>query len=340
MAEPKYNPKSKTWTAVVFSHRDPNGKRHYKSITAPTKREWKQKEAEFLALRKGKSSDDMTVRDCVEQYIASKEGVLSPSTIRGYRMYQKHFESIGDIMLTRLDASDLQYFVSNLSEDHSPKSVSNIYSLLVSSISVLDDRRFKVSLPSKVPMTYHTPTDDDVNLLIASASHEMKICIALAAIGTLRRGEVCALDYSDVLYDFNAVFVHRDIVQDKYGKWVLKDMPKTSGSIRRVMFPKEVIELIGHGEGRIYPHTPAVLTNSFTRLRDRLGLSCRFHDLRHYAASTMHALGVPDKYIMERGGWTDDRVLKAVYQNTLSDKNKMFTRLTNDYFADKISLDA
>ena len=338
MAEPKYNTKSKTWSGIVFSHKDPDGKRHYKSLTASTKREWKQKEAEFKANMRGRSSDDMTVRECVEQYISSKEGVLSPSTIRGYRMYQKHFEAIGDIMLSRLDAADLQYFVSNLSADHSPKSVSNIYSLLVSSISVLDDRRFKVSLPAKVPIVYNTPTDDDVNRLISAASHEMKVCIALAAIGTLRRGEVCALEYTDVLHDFNAVFVHRDIVQDKSGSWILKDMPKTSGSIRRVMLPKEVIALIGEGEGRIYPHTPAVLTNSFTRLRDSLGLSCRFHDLRHYAASTMHALGVPDKYIMERGGWTDDRVLKAVYQNTLSDKNKMFTRLTNDYFADKISL--
>ena len=46
----------------------------------------------------------------------------------------------------------------------------------------------------------------------------------------------------------------------------------------------------------------------------------RFHDLRHYCASVQHALGVPDAYIMQRGGWGNDRVLKEVYRHALKDK--------------------
>lgn len=336
MAEPKYNPKSKTWSAVVFSHKDPNGKRHYKSITAPTKREWKQKEAEFLALRKGKSADDMTVRDCVEQYIASKDGVLSPSTIRGYRACAKRYKSIDNILVSNLDSADLQFFVSNLSRTLSPKTVRETYSLLTSAIAVIDDRRFRVTLPTRMPIQYHTPTDDQVSRLMQNASPDMKMCIVLAAVGTLRRGEVCALEYEDVLYDFNAVFVHRSMIRDTSGAWIVRDMPKTSGSVRRVILPREVIDMIGTGEGRIIRYTPNGLTENFIKLRDRLGMECRYHDLRHYAASVMHAIGVPDKYIMERGGWSDDRILKSVYQNTLSDKSKVFTEKTNDYFAKSI----
>ena len=45
----------------------------------------------------------------------------------------------------------------------------------------------------------------------------------------------------------------------------------------------------------------------------------RFHALRHYCASQLHALGMPDAYIMERGGWESDGVLKGIYRHTLSD---------------------
>ena len=114
-------------------------------------------------------------------------------------------------------------------------------------------------------------------------------------------------------------------------------MPKTSKSVRRIILPKEVIKMIGHGTGRIYKYNPNTLTKRFCYLRDKLGLQCRFHDLRHYAASIMHAIGVPDQYIMERGGWSSDRVLKDVYRNTLSDQMKVYTKKTNDFFSENIT---
>lgn len=45
----------------------------------------------------------------------------------------------------------------------------------------------------------------------------------------------------------------------------------------------------------------------------------RFHDLRHYAVSAMHAIGVPDKYIMQRGGWETPNVMRRVYLDVLPD---------------------
>lgn len=328
---------SGNWRVQAYSHTDPEtGKRHYKSFTASTKAEAQRMAAEFMCSARD-VAENPTVSVCVDNYIESKTGVLSPSTVRGYKQMKQYLSPLSGIRILDLKSSDVQYLISNLSQEHAPKTVRNIYSLLMSSIRQVDDIHFRVTLPSKRPVEYHTPTDADVKLLIKSASRDLKIAILLAAVGTLRRGEICALDYSDVLYDFNAVYVHRDIVQDKDNKWVMKEMPKTSGSIRRVQLPKEVIKLIGHGEGLVYPHRPTSLTNTFIKLRNRLGLQCRFHDLRHYAASVMHAIGVPDQYIMERGGWTDDRVLKEVYRNTLADKSAGFANATNKYFSKNIT---
>ena len=58
----------------------------------------------------------------------------------------------------------------------------------------------------------------------------------------------------------------------------------------------------------------------------------RFHDLRHYSASIMHAIGIPDQYIMARGGWKTDTVLKAVYRNVINDEQKKFTDKINSHF--------
>ena len=58
-----------------------------------------------------------------------------------------------------------------------------------------------------------------------------------------------------------------------------------------------------------------------------------FHDLRHYCASIQHAMGIPDAYIMQRGGWGSDAVLKNVYRHALSDKEDEMYHKANDYFS-------
>ena len=58
----------------------------------------------------------------------------------------------------------------------------------------------------------------------------------------------------------------------------------------------------------------------------------RFHDLRHYSASSMHASGILDQYIMARGGWKTDTVLKAVYRNVINDEQKKFTDKIKSHF--------
>jgi integrase len=57
-----------------------------------------------------------------------------------------------------------------------------------------------------------------------------------------------------------------------------------------------------------YGH-PRVLTRSFTRLAQRLGLvGLTFHDLRHDAASTLTMAGVPQRTVMEILGHRDPRM--------------------------------
>ena len=79
---------SGNWRVNLFVGKDINGKRIYKSFTAETK-----KQAEFLAaeynLKRKEKPKEITVGDAIDGYIASKENVLSPSTIVGYKNIRK-----------------------------------------------------------------------------------------------------------------------------------------------------------------------------------------------------------------------------------------------------------
>jgi integrase len=215
-----------------------------------------------------------------------------------------------------------------------PKSVKNAYTLVVSAIALYAERSFKVTLPTRQPLQYNVPTDEDVQLLMAEARPDLRLAIMLAAVGTLRRGEICGLKYKDVIPNVG-VYVHTDMVLSKDNTWIHKEIPKTSDSVRLVSLPSEALSMIEDGEPDAYiiDGTPAAISDAFGRLRDRLGLSCRFHDLRHYAVSILHAIGVPDQYLMERGGWATPGTLQAVYRNTLSDKSKEFSDKANAYFS-------
>lgn len=49
-------------------------------------------------------------------------------------------------------------------------------------------------------------------------------------------------------------------------------------------------------------------------------------------ASIMLLLGIPDKYAMERGGWSSNGVLKSVYQHTFSEERKLVDERIDGFF--------
>ena len=86
--------------------------------------------------------------------------------------------------------------------------------------------------------------------------------------------------------------------------------------------------------GKVFSLTPDHITDRFERLQRKCfgEVRYRFHDLRHYNASVMLALGVPNKYAMERMGHATDNMLKAVYQHTMKDKQQEIAQQLNHFF--------
>ena len=327
---------SGNWNARAF-YKDPiTGKISRPSFSAGTKSEALRKAHEWEA-KKEQHTDtaDLTVAEAIEQYITLNTAAMSPSTIKGYRVAQRnYFDQIGHRRVKDLNDADLQAYISDLCARYSPKTVRNAYSLLLPSLHMFTKRIYDVTLPAKVPKEYHIPTDAQVRELQRAARPQMRKAIALGAVGSLRLGEVCALRFQDIDHDRCGIWVRHDMVQDENNEWILKDMPKNATSYRFIPMPPTVIQMLGEGEpdAFIYPHTPNALSRAFRRLCERSDMTYTFHDLRRFAISRMHALGVPDQYIQERSGHKTDSCLKAVYRLTISDQSQKFADLANEHF--------
>lgn len=329
---------SGSWRCLIYDYTDEKGKRKYKSFTASTK-----KEAELLATQyvnddSRNSTEDLTVKECIDRFIKSKEKTISPTTLRGYLSLQKNgFEEINTKKVKRLNSADIQTWVSNLAVEKSPKTVKNTYSLFTASVGMFyPDKSFRVKLPQQIPPDLYVPTDDDIKKIIDYFKDDidMTIAIYLAAFGTLRRSEACGLHAEDVDRKKNTIHVHRTMVMKAHSReFIEKDTTKNPTSNRYIQLPEFVIKILPK-KGKLINITPAVVSHRFDNAFLHNGMrSFRFHDLRHYSASIMHAIGVPDVYIMQRGGWSSDGTLKKIYRGSMDDYQQKFSDLTNEHFS-------
>lgn len=286
----------------------------YKSFTAPTGREAKEKANEYLVLHKHSQGEMITVAEALERYCEAKSNVLSPSTLKNYRSAARsYFDSINNYPIRNVTSEMAQKWINSLSESRSPKTVANIYGLFTAARAMFCDIPLNVSLPQKVKFTPYVLTDEDVKrLLEATKGTELGIAVRLAIFIPARRSEICALDPKTDVIGGRFVNINKAVVLDEFNEWTISKT-KTYESSRVVEIPPEIVKEF---TAKIKMN-PNMLTEAFERKAAALGIKCRFHDLRHYGATFLHAQGVPDKYIMQRGGWSSIATLQKIYTHTL-----------------------
>jgi integrase len=66
------------------------------------------------------------------------------------------------------------------------------------------------------------------------------------------------------------------------------------------------------------PVHPVALSDRFRRLVWRLGITCRFHDLRHWHVSQALGIGVPVRDVADRVGHASARMTLDVYGHSIN----------------------
>lgn len=322
---------------------DQSGKLIRRSFTADTAR---KAEAAALAWQADETRQiagvDLTVGEAIDRYIASKEGILSVSTIREYeRMRKKTMQSLMLYKLDRLTPEMVQATFTaegkaksdRTKKPKSAKTLKNEYRLLCSAVQMFRPAfNVNVTFPQQKEKEGYMPTDADIQRLLKYVEGtDWEIPILLAAFGPMRRGEICAVTSDDV--DGSRITVGKAVALDKNGEWITKS-PKTAAGYRVIDYPDFVIRKLWGVKGPLCKLSPATLSNDFARLLRYAGVPpFRFHALRHWCASKLHANGMPDAYIMKRGGWSSQAVLDRVYRHALRDERSAFDGAANAAFS-------
>lgn len=319
---------------------DKNAKKQI-SFTAQTKQELKQIVAEWeINAHKSKiSNTEKTVKELVEDYIKSKENVLSPSTVRGYYIVLNNaLGDIADCKACNLTEKDLQIWVNNNAQRYSPKSVRNQFGLVTATLKQnhIHLNFDEVRLPAKEKYTPRIPTEQEIaQILTIVEGTRIELAVTLAVTLGLRQSEISALKWSD--YDGKYLYIHASRVPNKDNEYIVKQTTKSQASTRtlevcglckeRLDKAERVVEYISNVH-------PAVVLQTFKRLCKQNGLpEFTMHAQRHGYASLMLLEGVPDKYAMARLGQSSTNMIKNVYQHLYDEKQEEISKAMSDKFS-------
>ncbi|MGN0352435.1 MAG: tyrosine-type recombinase/integrase [Roseburia sp.] len=263
----------------------------------------------------------LTFREAAKQYTETKEHVLSPKTVKEYLEIPSRFsDSFSDKLISDITQIDIQKEINLLAKTLSPKTVRN-YHGFISSVFGMFRPEFNISttLPQKVKNEPYIPSDNDVRRLLEAAKGSMfEIPIMLGCYG-LRRSEICSLTLDDI--KGNTITIDSAKVLDKDNHWVEKQT-KTTASTREVVISPQLADLI-RKQGYVYNGHPNSISKYMNKLQDKLDMPhFSIHKLRHYFASSMSALNIPEVDILEMGGWETDYVMKNIYRHSMKDKLK------------------
>ncbi len=277
----------------------------------------------------------------MDEYIAMKSSVLSPSTLREYRnIRRRNLQSLVNMRLENITQRDIQIAINKEALNHSPKSVRNYHGFLTAVLAVYrPEFQVKTTLPQKVKPDIEIPSDDDVKRMLSAAEGTpLELPIYLAACCGMRRSEICGLKWKDIDLKKGKIHIHDAIVLGTDG--YVKKGTKTTASKRTISaFPAVLNVLTAKAEGKhpsdnVCELTPNQITSGFTKLLARAELRhIRFHDLRHYAVSTMLSLNIPKNYIADYVGHETEHMIDQVYGHIKANSKERFTEILNTYYS-------
>ncbi len=353
-----------TWRAKVFVgfDKDTNRRMYLTRTIHGTKRHAENVMRQLLVEVGGgaDASTEGTMAQLVGRWLEIASDSLSPTTLKEYkRLLDRHIlPSLGKRKIRSLRTSDLDAFYARLKKsggNHgrplSAQSVRHIHTLIHRILSqavkwgwASSNPASQTSPPKVRSSQIVVPTARQVVSLIdgaKSSSQSFGCLIRLAAITGARRGELCALKWSDVDLDKGILTISSSIVGDRIDEVVEKDT-KTHSS-RTIALDKDTCKVLGDWRdtcddrarkcsAKLVPKAyifsdapdgsacwrPGKVTLAFSRLCKRLEIDgVRFHDLRHFAATRMLAGGVPVKTVSGRLGHANAATTLNVYAHFL-----------------------
>jgi len=297
----------------------------------------------------------VTVGQLLDRWLEHSEPRRSVTTMIGYRRKIEHAlrPAFGSIRLGRLraDVIDARYR-EWLDSGLSPTTVRQYHAILSAALNqavkwgwIAENVAVRTSPPSARRVQLAVPTPKEIQAIIARAERRdetLATAVALAALTGARRGEICALRWTDVTLGVLTISrsisvvgkkVHEGGTKTHQARVIALDETGQEVLSRRRL---EALDLAGHvgtdlaadafvlsprGDGRA-PMLPDTLSHRFAALMKDMGLPYHFHDLRHFAATQMVAAGTDLRTVAGRLGHADPSMTLRVYAHALPERDR------------------
>lgn len=259
---------------------------------------------------------DKTLRQAIDEYIARRSNVLSPSTIRGYRIIQQNrFRSVMDKRVAEI--KDWQEVVNEEAALCAPKTLKNAWRF-VKSVLMENGMEISVALPPvpKAEKKWLTP-EQCLTFVDAVKGRKCEIG-ALLALHGLRRSEIYGLTWNNVDLENGLLRIRGAVVLDDKNAPASKKTNKNKTSARtvKIMIPAltEALKAAEKKEGCVSPSSLYALYDSINKVCRRAKLpEVGVHGLRHSFASLCYHLGISEMETMQRGGWSNVSTVHEIY---------------------------
>ncbi len=289
-----------------------------------------------------------SVGDLLTRWLADIESTRSPSTMREHRrsVERNILPAVGSVRLDRLTARHLDdLYRSLLARGLSPASVRRHHAILSAALGramkwewLPSNPANEASPPRITPHPVTAPSIETVQQLVAAAHDSdpvLATAIVLAAVTGGRRGELCALRWSDVDWKRRMLTIARSLtvirreasegptkthqqrgvtVDDALGVFVAErqaDQLAYAGMAGEKLVSDPY--LLSRAATGGLPCLPDGLTQGYSRLATKLGVGGHFHELRHYTATTSIATGADGRTVAGRLGDADPSTTIRVY---------------------------
>lgn len=283
----------------------------------------KEAVAEALALKAGikeaaKNPGKKTVSKAIDDYIEVRQNILSPATIRGYRIIQSNrFRSMMARDIHSLTQDQWQRAVNQEAKLVSAKTLTNSWRFLASVICEETGQRFTVRLPQILPSNRPWLAPEQIPVFVAAVQGTSVEIPALLALSSLRCSELLNLRWKDLNFKNDTLSVNGAAVPDEEGKLVRKRETKNRTSRRTVpLIPplRDALQAKPHRGEYVVTMTANGIYKAINRICEENDLpQVGIHGLRHSFASLAFHLGIPEKVAMEIGGWADDQTMRKIY---------------------------
>jgi integrase len=310
--------------------------------------------------RGNRASGTETVGELLDRFLDHSASLgRSPTTLRKYHQIADAVvrPELGRIKLSKLSAQDLDRLYGALTaKGNKATTVRRVHALVGAALHQAEkwdliDRN--VSLKASPPPVHKAeiaaPEPGDVVKLIRAAEEiepTMAALFTLAALTGARRGELCALRWSDLDMQEGTLRFARSIYEThKDGGW--DEKPTKTHGVRRVGLDEVAIAVIEKHQARVLdladdlgvtvapdafmfsrspagaePIRPDLVTGFMKRVTKKAGVPAHVHQLRHFTATQAIAAGYDVATVAERLGHADPSVTLRTYSHALKARDR------------------